>query len=93
MFDIERTNQFKKDFKLIVKRKYDIRKIETLFELLITGKKLPNKYSEHPLKGNYIGALDCHIEPDWIVIFKRNKTKKLITLIRTGTHSDIFKQK
>jgi len=92
MFEIERTNQFKKDFKLIVKRKYDIDKLETFFELLIKGEILPDEYLEHPLKGNYIGHLDCHIETDWLVIFKRNKAKKIITLVRTGTHSDLFKK-
>lgn len=92
MYEISQTGQFKKDFKLIVKRKYDILKLETVLFQLIKGEKLPIKYKEHPLKSNYKGHFDCHIEPDWLLIFKRDDTAKLITLVRTGTHSDIFKK-
>ena len=90
MYEISKTGQFKKDFKLALKRNYDISKLETLLNLLILGEKLPAKYKEHPLQSNFKGHFDCHIEPDWLLIFKRNDTDKLITLVRTGTHSDIF---
>ncbi len=90
MYEISRTGQFKKDFKLIVKRNLDILKLETVLKLLLTGDKLPARYKEHNLKGNYIYCIDCHIEPDWILIFKRDRSEKVITLIRTGTHSDLF---
>ncbi|MFZ4414094.1 MAG: type II toxin-antitoxin system YafQ family toxin [Bacteroidales bacterium] len=90
MYEIRKTSQFKKDFKLILKRGNNISKIETLFNLLILGEKLPEKYKEHPLKSNFKDHFDCHIEPDWLLIFKRDENEKMITLVRTGTHSDIF---
>jgi mRNA interferase YafQ len=90
MYEISKTGQFKKDFKLIVKRNYDLTKLELLLCLLISGEKLPALYKEHPLKSNFKGHFDCHIEPDWLLIFKRDDNEKLITLVRTGTHSDIF---
>ncbi len=90
MYELSKTSQFKKDFKLMAKRKYDLSKLEVFLNLLISGDKLPAKYKEHPLKSNFKGYLDCHIESDWLIIFKRDETEKLITLVRTGTHSDIF---
>jgi mRNA interferase YafQ len=67
-------------------------KLEKVLNLLITGKPLPLEYKEHPLINNFKNHLDCHIEPDWILIFKRDNVSQLITLVRTGTHSDIFKK-
>jgi len=87
MYEIAKTGQFKKDFKLAIKRNCDLAKIEVLFNLLITGNKLPIKYKEHPLQNNLKGCFDCHIEPDWLLIFKRDDDAKLITLVRTGSHS------
>jgi len=93
MYEISKTGQFKNDFKLMVKWGCSISKLETLLNLLITGDKLPREYKEHPLQNNFKGHLDCHIEPDWLLIFKRDTNEKLITLVRTGTHSDIFSWK
>jgi len=90
MYELSKTNQFKKDFKLIEKRNYDISKLETALTMIITGDKLPSKYKEHPLIGNYQNHFECHIQPDWLLIFKRDNSEKLITLVRTGTHSDLF---
>lgn len=90
MYEISKTGQFKKDFKLIVKRGHSISKLETLLNLLIAGEVLPAKYKDHPLHNNYKGHFDCHIEPDWLLIYKRDVTENLITLVRTGSHSDIF---
>lgn len=72
MYTISFTGQFKKDYKTIVKRKYNITELEIVFQILISGKELPDVYDNHPLKGKYKGALDCHIEPDWILIYKKN---------------------
>lgn len=91
MFEIAKTGQFKKDFKLIVKRNYDITKLAKVLNLLITGYPLPKEYDEHPLHGNYKYHYDCHIEPDWLLIYKKDEKTELITLVRTGTHSDLFK--
>ena len=90
MYELSKTTSFKKDFKRIVKRGWDIYKLEELILLLIQGKNLPAKYNLHPLVGNYVNHFDCHIESDWLLIFKIDKRNLLITLIRTGTHSDIF---
>jgi mRNA interferase YafQ len=57
--------------------------------LVIEG-KLPLKYKSHVLKGNYKGFWECHIQPDWLLVWEQNETIKLISLIRTGTHSDLF---
>jgi len=89
-YEISKTVRFKKDFKLIVKRNYNLTKFETLLNLLISGEELPTKYKEHLLINNFKGHFDCHIEPDWLLIFKRDDNERLITLVRTGTHSDIF---
>lgn len=90
MYDFKRKGQFKKDFKTIVRRKYDIQKLETVLILLRTTNKLPPEYKEHPLKGNFKKYLDCHIEDDWLLIFQRNEDEKIITLVRTGSHQDLF---
>ena len=90
MYKISNTGQFKKDFKLITKRNYDLSKLEKVINLLIIVDELPEKYKEHPLKHSKEKIIDCHISPDWILLFKRDLSEKLITLIRTGTHSDLF---
>lgn len=90
MYTLSITGQFKKDYKTIVKRKYNIAAIETVFQLLISGKELPAVYDNHPLKGNYKGTYNCHIGPDWILIYKKDVKEKNIVLVRTGTHSDLF---
>lgn len=90
MYQLAKTGQFKKDFKVILKRNYDISKIKKVFQYLLEGKQLPAKYKNHPLKGKYMNHYDCHIGPDWILIYKKDSKNKVITLIRTGTHSDLF---
>jgi len=90
MYKISKTTQFKKDYKLIVKRNYDILKLQKAVNLLVTTDKLPIEYKEHPLKNIFKYHFDCHLEPDWLLIFKRDDVEKIITLVRTGTHSDIF---
>lgn len=90
MYKISNTGQFKKDFKLITKRNYDLSKLEKVINLLIIVDELPEKYKEHLLKHSKEKIIDCHISPDWILLFKRDLNEKLITLIRTGTHSDLF---
>ena len=58
--------------------------------MLCTGKPLPERYSDHPLSGEYSGFRDCHIEPDWVLIYKTEKRRLLLVLSRTGAHSDLF---
>jgi mRNA interferase YafQ len=90
IFDISKTGQFKRDYKTIKKRGYDISKLEMTLQYLMNDIQLPSSHKLHPLKGKYKNYLSCHIEPDWLLIFKKEPQRKLITLIRTGTHSDLF---
>ena len=90
MYDIFFENKFKKDYKLAIKRGLDISLLEDILKLLRKEGKLPSKYKPHLLKGNFKGLWECHIQPDWLLIWKQDETIKLISLIRTGTHSDLF---
>ena len=82
------TNQFKKDVKLISKRGYNMSRLYTVMKALENEEVLDAKYKEHPLIGNYTGYLECHIEPDWLLIYKSNGQD--LYFARTGTHSDLF---
>lgn len=90
MYALEFTNQFLKDLKKACQRNFDENKLNAVIQLLLEGSKLPIKYKEHQLKGVYQGLYECHITPDWLLIYLKEKRIKLITLIRTGTHSDLF---
>lgn len=82
------TNQFKKDFKLVSKRGYDMSRLCTVMKALENEEVLDPIYKEHRLIGNYKGFLECHIEPDWLLIYKINNQD--LFFARTGTHSDLF---
>lgn len=82
------TNQFKKDLKKQIKRGKDRNKIFEFLEILISKKSIPPRYNDHPLKGNWFGRRDVHLEPDWILIYKLDDDS--VTLERTGTHTDLF---
>ncbi len=84
------TSQFKRDFKTIQKRRYDLNLLENVFTQLQSGEKLPDKLKPHKLSGNYADCWECHIKPDWLLIWKQNDPAKEIQLVRTGTHSDLF---
>ena len=90
MYSLEFTNQYLKDLKLARKRNLDEEKLNLVIKILISGEKLPPQFKDHHLTGTYKGLYECHLLPDWLLIYSRNKTIKLITLIRTGTHSDLF---
>lgn len=81
--------QFKKDVKKIQKRGKDTEKLKILLKLLIEGNILPPEYKDHALLGNYNGCRDCHIEPDWLLIYRYEGMN--LHLIRTGSHSDLFR--
>lgn len=85
---LSQTNQFKKDIKRAQKLGKDLAKLKTVIDLLLAGKKLPPKNRDYQLGGNWGGHRDCHIEPDWILIYKILDDE--IRLERTGTHSDLF---
>ncbi len=83
------TNQFEKDLSLAKKRNKNIEKLKILLTKLINEEELPKKYKDHPLVGNYAYRRECHIEPDWLLIYKKMDYE--IIFERTGTHSDLFK--
>ena len=89
-YSLEYTNQMKKDVKLAVKRGLNMSLFKTVIELLEKDGKLPAKYKPHVLKGNYNGLWECHIQPDWLLIWNQDESIKLISLTRTGTYSDLF---
>ena len=90
MYHLEFTHQYLKDLKLARQLNFNEDKLNELIKLLLTTETLPKKYKDHPLKGNYLNCRDCHIENDWVLIYEKSKSIKLIKLIRTGTHSDLF---
>ena len=83
-------NTFKKDFKRAEKQRKNLVPLKMVIELLTEEKPLPQKFKDHPLRGNYIGRRECHLEPDWLLIYK--KTSDSIILERLGSHSDLFKK-
>jgi mRNA interferase YafQ len=83
------TNIFEKDIKLAKKHGKKLDKLKTIIELLLAQKPLPDKNKDHRLIGNYKGRRECHIESDWLLIYK--KPEDAIIFERTGTHSDLFK--
>ena len=87
---IRRTTQFKKDVKRAKKRGKDTEKLRTVIEKLACGEALETHYRDHALVGTYRGARDCHLEPDWLLIYETSEEE--VVLIRTGTHSDLFKE-
>ena len=89
MLKIQYRTSLKKDINLAKKRGKDLEKLKEVIRLLIEEDSLPVKYLDHPLKGNYKGRRECHIEPNWLLIYKREED--LIIFERTGTHSDLFK--
>jgi mRNA interferase YafQ len=86
-----RTTQFKKDDKLAGKRGKDLQKLKAVLELLIDGEPLPAAFKDHPLRGNFAGSRDCHIEPDWVLIYTLTEENTHVRFERTGTHSDLFR--
>ncbi len=89
-YSIEVTNAFKKDYKKIVKRGYKTIKLEAVVDMLAKDIELPEKYRDHQLKGELSEYRECHIEPDWLLIYKKVENVLILYLIATGTHSDLF---
>ena len=89
-YAIEITTRFKKDYKAILKRGYNVSLLEEPLSLLANGMKLPEKYLDHPLQGKYKGCREFHVTPDWLVIYEIVDKTLVLYLARTGTHSDLF---
>lgn len=90
MLKITRSNRFLKDLKLAIKRGLNINELATVVEMLQEGKSLDEKYKDHPLQGIYHDFRECHIEPDWLLIYRIDKEELELFLFRTGSHSDLF---
>lgn len=90
MLAVQTTHQFKRDFKLMQKRNKDIKKIKAVMSKLQRQERLAPYCNDHKLSGRYEGHRDCHIEPDWILIYLINREAVTITFTRTGSHADLF---
>ncbi len=90
-YRIATTRQYEKDIKLAKKRGLPLKKLAEIILLLEKGEPLPAKNRDHILTGDYVGYRECHITPDWLLIYEKAEEIKLVTLTRTGTHSDLFK--
>ena len=89
MKTIRRTAQFKRDVKRLQRQGKDVAKLEKVLESLVEGEDLPAEYRDHVLVGQYKGTRECHLEPDWLLIYESAEGE--IILIRTGSHSDLFR--
>lgn len=96
MREISRSTRFKRDYKLMKKRGKDMDKINSVILMLANDEELPPALCDHPLSGNWSGFRDCHIKPDWVLIYQKIDNQLLaleeLRLEATGTHSDLFKR-
>lgn len=92
MLKIKTTKQFDKDYKLARKRGYKLKRLTKVLEILAAGDELPAKYRDHMFKNTpeYRGVRECHIQPDWLLVYRVEEDIEILRLIRTGTHSDLF---
>jgi mRNA interferase YafQ len=90
VYDIERTSQFKRDYKLAKKRGHDTSLLLKAIAILASGRQLPEKYDDHALSSNWAGHRECHIKGDWLLVYRVFEEEKVVSLVRTGSHSDIF---
>ena len=87
---VKYTSQFRKDYKLAGKRGLEIDLLKKVVALIANGYRLPATYKDHALSGNWAGHRECHIRPDWLLIYRIDENILVLTLVRTGTHSEIF---
>jgi len=88
--DIVWTAQFKKDYKLAMKRGREINLLDDIIRLLSKGEQLPEKNRDHALSGNWTGHRECHIQSDWLLVYRVDNDILVLTLTHTGSHSDLF---
>lgn len=91
-YTVKSTTQFKKDFKLAMKRGLKIELLEKVIATLAMGETLCEKYKDHTLTGNWVGHRECHVLPNWLLIYRIEDEVLVLTLVRTGTHSDLFEK-
>ncbi len=90
MYRIIPSNHFKRDLKLAAKRGYNLELLNFVIRKLANGEQLPEKYKDHSLIGDYKDCRECHITPDWLLIYRIDGNELILYLTRTGTHSDLF---
>lgn len=90
MLQLVTTAKFRKDYKRIKKRGYNLSLLADVIDTLLREEPLSQKYRDHALAGNYIGFRECHIQPDWLLIYSMSESELILTASRTGTHSDLF---
>lgn len=89
-YKIKISSKYKKNYKKMYKRGLDTRKLDNIIHRLSFGEKLEERYKDHILKGKYNGYHECHVQPDWLLIYKIQNDILILTLVDTGTHSDLF---
>lgn len=90
-YEIKKTSKFEKDYKAAFKRGLDLKQLNEVIDKLANGIQLEPKYNDHWLNGEYKGYRECHINPDWLLIYKKDNNVMVLTCTRTGTHSDLFR--
>ncbi|MDQ2863172.1 MAG: type II toxin-antitoxin system YafQ family toxin [Bacteroidota bacterium] len=90
MYAVVASRQFAKDYKKCVKRNLDLTLIDGIILIIAEKGSIPSKNKPHKLSGNYKESLECHIAPDWLLIWKIDEKNNILNLVRTGTHSDLF---
>lgn len=91
-YEVKFTSQFKKDLKLAKKQNKDLDKLFEVVNILADGGTLDAKYRDHDLSGDYKGTRECHIEPDWLLVYEIKDEVLVLMLYRLGTHSELFKK-
>ncbi len=90
-YEVKFTNQFKKDLKLAKKQGKDLNKLYDVIDLLAKGERLEARYRDHALTGDYKETRECHIEPDWLLVYEHINDVLVLMLYRLGSHSELFK--
>lgn len=90
MFELKTTSAFRKDLKKLRKRGANLNKLDFVITKLLNGEILEERFKDHALIGNYIGFRECHIEPDFLLIYCVDNNKLILTAVRVGSHSDLF---
>lgn len=89
-YEVKFTSQFKRDLKLAKKQGKDINRLFDVISILAEGKKLDSKYRDHNLSGDYTGCRECHVEPDWLLVYEVMDHVLVLMIYRVGTHSELF---
>ncbi len=91
-YEVKFTTQFKKDIKLAKRQKKNLDLLFDVIDKLANGRKLDSKFRDHDLSGDYAGTRECHVEPDWLLIYEIRDDVLVLMLYRLGTHSELFKK-